>query len=148
MTELGDFLQSRRARLRPEDTGLPAFGGRRRVPGLRGEELAQLAGVSADYYSRLEQGRLGNVSDEVRRARSPARCASTTASAHTCTTWHGHRATRAPRAAYGPACAGCSSRSPDARPTSSAATWTSSRTTGWPPRCTGSTWPNTTTWPG
>jgi transcriptional regulator with XRE-family HTH domain len=68
MTELGDFLQSRRARLTPEETGLPTFGGRRRVPGLRREELAQLAGVSADYYSRLEQGRLGNVSDEVLNA--------------------------------------------------------------------------------
>jgi transcriptional regulator with XRE-family HTH domain len=68
MTELGDFLQSRRARLRPEDTGLPMFGSRRRVPGLRREELAQLAGVSADYYSRLEQGRLSNVSDEVLNA--------------------------------------------------------------------------------
>jgi transcriptional regulator with XRE-family HTH domain len=55
-TELGAFLRSRRARLRPEDVGLPDFG-RRRVPGLRREELAQLAGVSADYYVRLEQGR-------------------------------------------------------------------------------------------
>jgi transcriptional regulator with XRE-family HTH domain len=68
MTELGDFLQSRRARLQPEETGLPTYGGRRRVPGLRREELAQLAGVSADYYSRLEQGRLSNVSDEVLNA--------------------------------------------------------------------------------
>ncbi|WNV91474.1 helix-turn-helix transcriptional regulator [Umezawaea sp. Da 62-37] len=68
MTELGDFLQSRRARLTPEETGLPTFGGRRRVPGLRREELAQLAGVSADYYGRLEQGRLANVSDEVLNA--------------------------------------------------------------------------------
>jgi transcriptional regulator with XRE-family HTH domain len=68
MTELGDFLQSRRARLTPEETGLPTFGGRRRVPGLRREELAQLAGVSADYYSRLEQSRLQNVSDEVLNA--------------------------------------------------------------------------------
>jgi transcriptional regulator with XRE-family HTH domain len=55
-SELGAFLRSRRARLRPEDVGLPDFG-RRRVPGLRREELAQLAGVSADYYVRLEQGR-------------------------------------------------------------------------------------------
>jgi transcriptional regulator with XRE-family HTH domain len=68
VTELGHFLQSRRARLRPQDTALPSFGGRRRVPGLRREELAQLAGVSADYYSRLEQGRLSNVSDEVLNA--------------------------------------------------------------------------------
>src|SRR5262245_6639660 len=47
---------SRRARLRPEDVGLPSFG-RRRVPGLRRQELAQLAGVSVDHYVRLEQAR-------------------------------------------------------------------------------------------
>ncbi|MYV97395.1 helix-turn-helix transcriptional regulator [Streptomyces sp. SID3343] len=63
--ELGDFLRSRRARLRPEDAGLPTFGGRRRVPGLRREELAQLAGVSAGYYTRLEQGQSPNASDSV-----------------------------------------------------------------------------------
>ncbi|MEV1003937.1 helix-turn-helix transcriptional regulator [Nonomuraea sp. NPDC050202] len=63
--ELGEFLRSRRARLRPEDAGLPAFGGRRRVPGLRREELAQLAGVSAGYYTRLEQGQSPNASDAV-----------------------------------------------------------------------------------
>jgi transcriptional regulator with XRE-family HTH domain len=54
-TELREFLRSRRARLRPEDVGLPSYG-RRRVPGLRREELAQLAGVSYAYYARLEQG--------------------------------------------------------------------------------------------
>jgi transcriptional regulator with XRE-family HTH domain len=54
--ELRDFLKSRRDRLRPEDVGLPS-GGQRRVPGLRREELAMLAGVSVDYYVRLEQGR-------------------------------------------------------------------------------------------
>ncbi|MFJ7334967.1 helix-turn-helix transcriptional regulator [Streptomyces sp. NPDC101110] len=54
--ELGDFLRSRRARIRPEDVGLPSYG-RRRVPGLRREEVAQLAGVSVDYYVRLEQSR-------------------------------------------------------------------------------------------
>ncbi|MCF2527742.1 helix-turn-helix transcriptional regulator [Yinghuangia soli] len=63
--ELGEFLRSRRARLRPEDTGLRTYGERRRVPGLRREELAQLAGVSADYYVRFEQGRTGNVSAEI-----------------------------------------------------------------------------------
>lgn len=63
--ELSEFLRSRRARLHPEDTGLPLFGTRRRVPGLRREELAQLAGVSVDYYVRLEQGRLDNVSESV-----------------------------------------------------------------------------------
>lgn len=53
--ELSQFLRSRRARLKPEDVDLPSYG-RRRVPGLRREELAQLAGVSFTYYSRLEQG--------------------------------------------------------------------------------------------
>lgn len=63
--ELTEFLRTRRARLQPEDVGLRQFGGRRRVPGLRREELAQLAGVSVDYYVRLEQGRTQNVSEEV-----------------------------------------------------------------------------------
>lgn len=51
--------------MQPEDLGLKVFGGRRRVPGLRREELAQAAGVSADYYVRLEQGRTDNVSQEI-----------------------------------------------------------------------------------
>nr|WP_223190606.1 helix-turn-helix transcriptional regulator [Nonomuraea terrae] len=63
--ELGEFLRSRRARVRPEDTGLPLYGERRRVTGLRREEVALLAGVSVPYYVRLEQGRAANVSDEV-----------------------------------------------------------------------------------
>jgi transcriptional regulator with XRE-family HTH domain len=64
MEQIGEFLRSRRARIRPEDAGLAQYG-RRRVPGLRREELAQLAGVSVDYYVRLEQGRTPNVSDAV-----------------------------------------------------------------------------------
>jgi transcriptional regulator with XRE-family HTH domain len=55
-TELGAFLTARRSRLGPDDVGLPS-GGRRRVAGLRREEVAVLAGVSVDYYTRLEQGR-------------------------------------------------------------------------------------------
>ncbi|MBO2450284.1 helix-turn-helix domain-containing protein [Actinomadura barringtoniae] len=66
--ELTEFLRTRRARLQPEDVGLRPFGGRRRVPGLRREEVAQLAGVSVDYYVRLEQGRTQNVSEEVLEA--------------------------------------------------------------------------------
>ncbi|RKN39754.1 helix-turn-helix transcriptional regulator [Streptomyces hoynatensis] len=62
--EVGEFLRARRARVRPEDVGLPAFG-RRRVPGLRREEVAHLAGVSVDYYVRLEQGRGQTASDAV-----------------------------------------------------------------------------------
>lgn len=63
--ELGEFLRSRRARLRPEELGLRDYGGRRRVPGLRREELAQLAGVSVDHYVRLEQGRTLHFSEAV-----------------------------------------------------------------------------------
>lgn len=64
-SDLGEFLRSRRARLRPEDAGLINYGERRRVPGLRREEIAQLAGVSVGYYSRLEQGQSVNASDAV-----------------------------------------------------------------------------------
>jgi transcriptional regulator with XRE-family HTH domain len=63
--ELGDFLRARRSRLTPQDAGLPAYGERRRVAGLRREELAQLAGVSVGYYTRLEQGLSRNASDSV-----------------------------------------------------------------------------------
>ncbi|WP_327177355.1 helix-turn-helix transcriptional regulator [Streptomyces sp. NBC_01335] len=64
-TALGDFLRNRRARLQPEDVGLPSHGTRRRVPGLRREELALLAGVSITYYTHLEQGQSSNASDSV-----------------------------------------------------------------------------------
>ena len=63
--QLGDFLQTRRSQLRPEDLGVPTYGERRRVPGLRREELALLAGVSASYCTRLEQGQSLNASPEV-----------------------------------------------------------------------------------
>ncbi|MBD0421154.1 helix-turn-helix domain-containing protein [Streptomyces sp. TRM S81-3] len=63
--ELSEFLRTRRARLKPQDVGLPAYGRHRRVPGLRREELAQLAGMSVAYYTRLEQGNGRNVSAEV-----------------------------------------------------------------------------------
>jgi transcriptional regulator with XRE-family HTH domain len=61
---LGEFLRSRRSEVRPEDVGLPN-GRARRVPGLRREEVALLAGVSVDYYVRLEQGRERNPSAQV-----------------------------------------------------------------------------------
>ncbi|MEV7521859.1 helix-turn-helix domain-containing protein [Streptomyces sp. NPDC091371] len=64
-TSLGAFLQARRSRLRPADIGLDTYGERRRVQGLRREELALLAGVSASYYARLEQGHAHNASPEV-----------------------------------------------------------------------------------
>ena len=62
--ELGTFLRARRADLTPEDVGIASYGSRR-VPGLRREELAQLAGVSATYYTRLEQGQSTNASEAV-----------------------------------------------------------------------------------
>lgn len=62
---LGDFLRARRAQLVPDDVGLSTFGERRRVSGLRREELARLAGVSASYYTRLEQGQSVNASEAV-----------------------------------------------------------------------------------
>ena len=61
---LGEFLRDRRARLSPEDVSIRAYG-TRRVPGLRREELALLAGVSATYYTRLEQGQSVNASESV-----------------------------------------------------------------------------------
>ncbi|WP_329608139.1 helix-turn-helix transcriptional regulator [Microbacterium sp. KUDC0406] len=80
--QLSEFLKSRRARLQPDDAGAVDFGGRRRVPGLRREELALLAGVSVDYYTRLEQGRARNVSP-ASSTPSPARCSSTLMNEHT-----------------------------------------------------------------
>lgn len=62
-SELGDFLKSRRAALRPEEVGITPHPTRRRVTGLRREELAMLANVSITHYTRLEQGRATNVSD-------------------------------------------------------------------------------------
>jgi transcriptional regulator with XRE-family HTH domain len=63
--EMRDFLVSRRARITPEQAGLPAYGGNRRVAGLRREEVALLAGVSIDYYTRLERGRAHGASESV-----------------------------------------------------------------------------------
>jgi transcriptional regulator with XRE-family HTH domain len=63
--EIRQFLTSRRARITPEQAGLPIYGGNRRVAGLRREEVALLAGVSVDYYTRLERGNLGGVSEAV-----------------------------------------------------------------------------------
>jgi transcriptional regulator with XRE-family HTH domain len=67
-TELGDFLRSRRAALTPAATGVPTYGTPRRVPGLRREEVAQLAGMSVNYYTRIEQGESHQMSDSVMEA--------------------------------------------------------------------------------
>nr|WP_307834113.1 helix-turn-helix transcriptional regulator [Actinoplanes lichenicola] len=64
-SEIRDFLTTRRARITPERAGLPSYGTTRRVPGLRREEAAMLAGVSVDYYTRLERGNLAGVSESV-----------------------------------------------------------------------------------
>ena len=64
-SEIADFLRTRRARLTPDRAGLPDDGRVRRVPGLRRDEVARLANVSSEYYTRLEQGRAGNPSPEV-----------------------------------------------------------------------------------
>jgi len=66
--EVREFLSSRRARLKPEQAGLPAYGGNRRVPGLRREEAAMLSGLSVDYYVQLERGKLKGVSESVLNA--------------------------------------------------------------------------------
>jgi transcriptional regulator with XRE-family HTH domain len=63
--EVRDFLTTRRERLTPEQAGIPFFGGRRRVKGLRREEVAMLAGMSTDYYTQLERGNLTGVSQSV-----------------------------------------------------------------------------------
>jgi transcriptional regulator with XRE-family HTH domain len=64
-SDIRDFLTSRRARITPEQAGLLPGGGRRRVPGLRREEVAVLAGVSTDWYTRLEKGHIAGVSEDV-----------------------------------------------------------------------------------
>jgi transcriptional regulator with XRE-family HTH domain len=70
--EVREFLVSRRARISPEQAGVEPSGGRRRVPGLRRDEVARLAGLSVDYYTRVERGNLTGVSDSVLDAISRA----------------------------------------------------------------------------
>jgi transcriptional regulator with XRE-family HTH domain len=65
VSELGEFLKSKRSAVAPESVGLPAVGNPRRVRGLRREEVAQLAAMSVDHYTRLEQGRVTTASDSV-----------------------------------------------------------------------------------
>ena len=67
-SEIREFLTSRRAKITPEQAGLRTYGGQRRVPGLRREEVALLAGVSVDYYTRLERGNASGVSESVLEA--------------------------------------------------------------------------------
>jgi transcriptional regulator with XRE-family HTH domain len=67
-SEIREFLTSRRAKISPDQAGLRTYGGQRRVPGLRREEVALLAGVSVDYYTRLERGNANGVSESVLHA--------------------------------------------------------------------------------
>src|SRR6185312_10349374 len=64
-TQVRDLLSTRRARITPEQAGLPAYGGNRRVKGLRREEVEMLACVSVDYYVRMERGDLAGASENV-----------------------------------------------------------------------------------
>src|SRR6266487_2191993 len=67
-SEIREFLTSRRAKITPDQVDLPIHGDNRRVPGLRREEVALLAGVSVDYYTRLERGNMSGVSESVLEA--------------------------------------------------------------------------------
>jgi transcriptional regulator with XRE-family HTH domain len=71
-TEIREFLSTRRARITPDEAGLPAYGRTRRVKGLRREEVAMLAGVSVDYYIRMERGSLAGASESVLEALADA----------------------------------------------------------------------------
>jgi transcriptional regulator with XRE-family HTH domain len=97
--DIRDFLITRRARIRPEEAGLPAYGGNRRVPGLRREEVAMLAGVSVDYYTRLERGNARGASDSVLEALASALRLDEAERAHLFDLVHKTTSVRAPRRA-------------------------------------------------
>ena len=82
--DLREFLATRRAKLTPQQAGLPVYGANRRVTGLRREEVALLAGISVEYYTRLERGNVGGVSDSVLDGLATP-SSSTTPNATTCT---------------------------------------------------------------
>jgi len=79
-SEIREFLTTRRAKITPEQTGLRFYGRNRRVPGLRREEVALLAGISIEYYTRLERGNATGVSGDV-LSRSATRSQATSRSA-------------------------------------------------------------------
>jgi transcriptional regulator with XRE-family HTH domain len=95
--EIRDFLATRRARISPEQAGLLPGGGRRRVPGLRREEVAVLAGVSTDWYVRLEKGHIAGVSDDVLEAVARALQLDEAERAHLFDLARAARPSRAPR---------------------------------------------------
>jgi transcriptional regulator with XRE-family HTH domain len=94
--ELGEFLRSRRARITPAQAGFSAPSGNRRVPGLRREEVAQLAGLSVEYYVRLERGRSLNASEAVLDALARVLCLDATERDHLFTVARPTRARRRP----------------------------------------------------
>lgn len=98
VTELGEFLRSRRDRITPDEAGVDSYG-RRRVPGLRREELAQLAGVSVTYLTRLEQGQSQNASDAIIDALARALRLDSDERAHLCALAHPAPVKRPPRSA-------------------------------------------------
>lgn len=97
--ELGEFLRASRARITPERAGLTLYGDRRRVPGLRREELAMLAGLSSSYYTRLEQGHSQGASSQVLNALAAALLLDDAERAHLRTLAGHHDGTIRPRAA-------------------------------------------------
>jgi transcriptional regulator with XRE-family HTH domain len=94
--DIAEFLTSRRANVIPEQVGLPTYG-KRRVPGLRREEVASLAGVSIDYYRRLERGQVSGVSDSVLEALARALQLDDAERAHLFDLAHAANPTAAPR---------------------------------------------------
>ncbi|MFG2386790.1 helix-turn-helix domain-containing protein [Streptomyces avermitilis] len=94
--QIQEFLASRRARISPQSVGLPVAGRKRRVPGLRREEVAALAGLSVDYYIRLERGALTNASDSVVHAIARALQLDETEQAHLIDLARASQATAAP----------------------------------------------------
>jgi hypothetical protein len=90
LNDIAEFLTSRRARVTPEQAGLPTWGPRR-VKGLRREEVASLAGVSVEYYKRLERGNASGVSDSVLEALA-GHCSSMTRNGRICSTSPGRPA--------------------------------------------------------
>lgn len=94
--EIRDFLVSRRARITPEQAGLPMYGGKRRVPGLRREEVALLVGISVEYYTRLERGNARGVSESVLEGLARALQLDDAERAHLFDLVHAANASRAP----------------------------------------------------
>ena len=114
-SEIREFLTSRRARLKAADVGLPDYGPRR-VPGLRREEVAVLAGVSVPYYTRLERGDLAGASDSVLDALARALQLDDAERAHlfdlarAAQPMAARRAADRPSTASAPPCSSCSTR--------------------------------------